>query len=77
MTPAMYALVRAIDERANDIFNGEGAGQDLADAKDLARALARTLAGQPLRVAFGSPGDWGYSTPIGKALAELYIEARA
>lgn len=22
--------------------------------------------------AFGAPGDWGYSTPIGKALQEVY-----
>lgn len=77
MTPAMFALVAAIDERANEIYAGEGCSQDLADAKDLARALARMLAGQSVRVAFGSPGDWGYSTPVGKALAQLYSEVTA
>jgi hypothetical protein len=73
----MQALALAIDKRANEIYAGEGYSQDLADAKDLARALARMLAGQSVRVAFGSTGDWGYSTPIGKALAQLYSEATA
>jgi hypothetical protein len=25
-----------------------------------------------LHAAFGAPGDWGYSTPLGKALQQLY-----
>jgi hypothetical protein len=57
----------------------EGAGDDAADradAKDLARALARLLLGQSLSAAFGAPGDWGYSTEIGKALAQVYAEQR-
>jgi hypothetical protein len=72
---AMDALVAAIDQRARDIFDGDGAC--LGDAKDLVRALARLLAGQSLRAAFGSPGDWGYETPIGKALAAVFTHGIA
>ena len=44
--------------------------QLLRDAIELVRVLARTIEGKPLPVAFGAPGDWGYETPIGAALAE-------
>jgi hypothetical protein len=42
----------------------------LADSAELILGLARTLEGMPINRAFGSPGDWGYRTAIGKALAE-------
>ena len=39
------------------------------DCAELGRTLARVIDGAPVARAFGSPGDWGYSHPIGKALA--------
>ncbi|HEY5057002.1 MAG TPA: hypothetical protein VII58_12635 [Acidobacteriaceae bacterium] len=68
----LNALVAALDARAIEIYGGGGGRSDLADAKDLIRALARMLAGQSLSAAFGSPGDWGYGSPIGKALFPLH-----
>lgn len=41
----------------------------LRDAATLLRVLANVLDGMPLTKAFGPPGDWGYETDIGKALA--------
>ena len=40
------------------------------DRAELLRVLARIVLGDPVERAFGSPGDWGYQTPIGKAIAE-------
>jgi len=68
----MECLVAAIDLRARQIYDGDGSGSELADAKDLARALARLLNGESFCSAFGSPGDWGYGTPIGEALLKVY-----
>ncbi len=39
------------------------------DCAELARTLALVVEGAPMERAFGSPGDWGYSHPIGQALA--------
>jgi hypothetical protein len=75
MTAGMQALVAAIDARANEIYAGDGDGSDLADARGMARALARTLAGQSIPAAFGAPGDWGYFSSIGKALLRIAEEA--
>lgn len=44
---------------------------NLSDAKELIRVLSRIIEGKTLRQAFGAPGDWGYNTPIGKALAKF------
>lgn len=41
----------------------------LRDAADLLRVLAHVVDGKALAKAFGAPGDWGYETPIGEALA--------
>ena len=41
----------------------------LHDATDLLRVLANLVDGMPLAKAFGLPGDWGYNTPIGAAIA--------
>lgn len=66
-------LVAAINRRAEEIRDGAGYEiQEWADAKDLARALARLISGESVRAAFGAPGDWGYSTAIGQALGRLY-----
>lgn len=39
------------------------------DRAELLRVLARIVLGDSVERAFGAPGDWGYGTPIGKALA--------
>ncbi len=46
------------------------------DVAELARVLARVLEGKPALRAFGAPGDWGYGTPMGKALRGALDEAR-
>lgn len=40
------------------------------EVAELALVLARTIEGKPLLRAFGAPGDWGYGTPLGAALAQ-------
>lgn len=42
---------------------------DLADNAELLMVLARVVEGRDVSRAFGSPCDWGYNTPIGRALA--------
>ncbi len=47
----------------------------LREAIELVGCLRRLVAGrslQELHAAFGAPGDLGYDTPIGDALAQLY-----
>ena len=44
------------------------------DEAELLNCLARILEGKHPMAAFGSPGDWGYGTPIGKALFAAYKE---
>lgn len=39
------------------------------DSAELIRVLARLVEGKELHKSFGAPGDWGYSNPIGKAIA--------
>ena len=43
--------------------------QERMDDAELLCVLSRVLNGRPIEQAFGAPGDWGYDTPIGKALA--------
>ena len=45
------------------------------DAAELIRVLARVVEGKPLAKAFGPPGDWGYSNPIGKAIASPEVQS--
>lgn len=42
---------------------------ELADDGELLLVLARIVEGKSLAQAFGAPGNWGYSHPIGRALA--------
>lgn len=44
-------------------------GENFRDEAELIRVLARIIEGKPIDRAFGAPGDWGYSHPVGKALA--------
>ena len=48
---------------------------ELREAVELVRCLRRLVAGksvQEIHAAFGAPGDFGYDTPIGDALAATY-----
>ncbi len=50
---------------------------ELREAVELTRCLRRLLDGRNVReihAAFGAPGDFGYDTPIGDALARAYRE---
>lgn len=40
--------------------------------QSLIRALGSIIEGVPIDRALGSPGDWGYGTPIGDALLAYY-----
>jgi hypothetical protein len=74
------ALAAAIRRRARLLRNADQQpptmGQ-LSDDAELLCVLARVVEGKPLKSAFGAPGDWGYSTPIGAALAEVSEETPA
>ena len=52
-----------------DVPEVEAVRDDLRDVKDLLGVLAHIVDGKPIDKAFGSPGDWGYQTAIGAALA--------
>lgn len=59
------AVAAEMPERASDFHTAE-----------LLRVLARLLEGKTIYRAFGAPGDWGYSNPIGATLSKLYSEGR-
>lgn len=44
---------------------------------DLLAVLAHITRGMSIRDAFGAPGDWGYNTPIGRAVLTLHEAALA
>ena len=43
---------------------------ELNEIQGLLSVLANMIEGMPVERAFGSPGDWGYETEIGKAIAD-------
>lgn len=55
------ALAKALRDKADTELD--------SDAAELIRVLARVVEGRALGSAFGAPGEWGYGTPIGDALA--------
>ena len=59
-------LAKAIREKAKEMRT-RNLGD--ADSDELIFVLARVVEGKSLDRAFGAPGDWGYDTPIGDALA--------
>lgn len=72
---------RVAIERLRDLVTDEtedevhSVARHLRGSIDLVSCLRRFLPGRTLREihdAFGAPGDWGYETPIGDALARLY-----
>lgn len=72
-------MAKAIRERAraqHDIQVNPLTMGELADNAELLIVLARVVEGRPIGRAFGSPGDWGYNHPIGRALAATEEEAR-
>lgn len=64
----LAAALRDLSSRILD--ENEDPGVAIKDAAEVARVMARIALGDTIERAFGAPGDWGYSTPIGKALAE-------
>jgi hypothetical protein len=69
----LAVAVRAVSSKvigATEVIeHGSTACDDLKDAAELIKVLSRIVEGQPIAKAFGAPGDWGYGTPIGDALA--------
>ncbi|KFB68908.1 hypothetical protein [Candidatus Accumulibacter vicinus] len=66
-------LAAALRKKAAEVRNvastTEEEDKTLRDAADLLSVLAHVVDGKPLAKAFGSPGDWGYETAIGAAIA--------
>jgi hypothetical protein len=72
------AMSRAIRERARALRNPDEKPLtvgELADDGELLVVLARIVEGREVERSFGSPGDWGYSHPIGRALAGITEKA--
>ena len=70
LAAAVRDLRGEIDILIHDsIEPGSAAYDHLKDAKDLLGVLAHIILGSTVSQAFGSPGDWGYGTKIGRALA--------
>jgi len=89
MSEKISGLQGAIDQRVTEYMESidwlreraedEDAGRSwvLREAVELARVLRRVvphLTLDQVHRAFGAPGDFGYDTPIGDALANLYRE---
>lgn len=82
MSAQLYKALRRVAQDARDasISYDEIEGSDeraIKDAAELTCVLARILDGKSVYHAFGAPGDWGYETPIGNALALLYQDRGA
>jgi hypothetical protein len=74
------SLAAAIRSRASALRNADESPLTvgaLADDAELLRVLAHIVEGKDLRRAFGAPGDWGYETDIGSALADIPAKAEA
>ena len=67
LATAIRGIAKEIDEISEDA--AELDRDTLQDARGLLKVLAHIAEGMPIGKAFGSPGDWGYNTPIGKSLA--------
>ncbi len=68
---ALDALVARIDDEADIGIERHL----LLEAIEIARCARRLVRGRTMKElhdAFGAPGDFGYDTPIGEALARLY-----
>jgi hypothetical protein len=67
--PKLTKALRQLWKRQVD--RDEPRSQDGRDADECILVVARMLEGKSPDKAFGAPGDWGYGTPIGDALAAL------
>lgn len=69
----IQSLAIALRNKAAEVRNvnvdTEQEHETLRDAAELLRVLSRIVSGMPAAKAFGAPGDWGYETPLGEALA--------
>ena len=65
-------VAEVLRQRAGAILDADDCDDDRRDDAELMRVLSRLLAGQRPSRAFGAPGDWGYGSPIGRALAAAY-----
>jgi hypothetical protein len=63
-------LAAVLREHAEIIKAHDPRHDDDLDTAELVLVLARVVEGKELAKAFGAPGDWGYGTPIGDALAK-------
>ena len=74
-------LAAALRNQAVEVRNvnatTEKEEETLRDAADLLRVLAHLVEGKPLARAFGAPGDWGYDTKIGAAIAAAPVTPNA
>lgn len=66
----MSKLSDTLREHADRIQKHQPRRDDDMDNAELVRVLARMVEGKSAQDAFGAPGDWGYSNPIGRAIAE-------
>lgn len=76
---ALYERTRAYSDALDRLVGAAGDEEDrhaLREAIELVRCLRRLIPSgitvQQIRGAFGAPGDFGYGTPLGNALAALY-----
>lgn len=58
-------LANVLRDKARAVYKENG----MTDEGELIDVLARVLEGKDIERAFGAPGDWGYGTLIGQALA--------
>jgi hypothetical protein len=65
----MAKIVRARARLLQDADTDPPTVEQLADDGELLNVLARVIEGKDLGRALGSPGDWGYNHPVGRALA--------
>jgi hypothetical protein len=69
-TRLMAMAVREVAQQLRKVeLEYSDSGVIVDDAVELLKVLARILEGTPAPRAFGVPGDYGYETSIGKALA--------
>lgn len=59
-------------ETSSDAWDATGLLRESIELVRCLRRLVPSVAIADIHLAFGAPGDFGYETPIGDALANLY-----
>lgn len=72
MDKAAHRLALVLRKRAARMLDDDGLGPESRDNAELINVLARLIEGNSVHKSFGAPGDWGYGTEIGDALAAFY-----